>query len=69
MMHESRIAADTRYTVVKCPAAPVAETIYFDLLRQARRHAVTKTTLTPKDEGGQDILIFKANEGRAPDRP
>jgi hypothetical protein len=47
----------------------VAETIYFDLLRQARRHAVTKTTLTPKDEGGQDILIFKANEGRAPDRP
>lgn len=46
-----------------------AESIYLDLLRQARRHAVTKTTLTLKDEGGQDILIFEANEGRAPDRP
>lgn len=46
-----------------------AESIYLDLLRKARKHAVTKTTLTLKDEGGQDILIFEASEGGAADRP
>lgn len=35
-----------------------AEALYFDLLRQARRHVVTPTTLTLMNDGHQEILIF-----------
>lgn len=35
-----------------------AEALYFDLLRQARRHVVTPTTLTLTNDGHQEILIF-----------
>jgi heat shock protein HslJ len=37
-----------------------AESLYFDLLRQARKYLVTTSTLTLKNEGNQDILIFQA---------
>ena len=40
-----------------------AESLYFDLLRQARKYIVTTTTLTLKNEGNQDILIFQARDG------
>jgi len=39
-----------------------AEAIYFDLLQQAQNYAATKTTLTLKNEGDQDVLIFEVNE-------
>jgi len=37
-----------------------AESLYFDLLRQARKYLMTTTTLTLKDAGNQDILVFQA---------
>lgn len=37
-----------------------AESLYYDLLRQTRKYAVTTTTLTLKNEGNQDILIYQA---------
>jgi len=39
-----------------------AEAIDFDLLQQARNYAATETTLTLKNEGDQEILIFEVNE-------
>ena len=36
------------------------ESLYFDLLRQARKYLITTTTLTLKDAGNQDILVFQA---------
>lgn len=46
-----------------------AETIFFDLLRRVRKHAVANNTLTLEDEAGQDILVFEASEGRTADQP
>jgi heat shock protein HslJ len=37
-----------------------AEALYFELLQQARKYSVTKTTLTLMDEGNQELLIFQA---------
>jgi heat shock protein HslJ len=37
-----------------------AESLYFDLLRQARRYVLSGATLTLKDAGNQDILVFQA---------
>ena len=37
-----------------------AESLYFDLLRQARKHAVDDATLTLRNEGNADLLIFRA---------
>jgi len=37
-----------------------AEALYFDLLRQARRYVVSGATLTLRNEGNQDVLIFQA---------
>lgn len=46
-----------------------AESLYFELLRQARMYAVTETTLTLKDGNNQDILIFQSKENKPnPDR-
>ena len=35
-----------------------AESLYLDLLRQARTYQMTMTTLTLKNAGNQDILVF-----------
>jgi heat shock protein HslJ len=35
-----------------------AESLYFLLLRQARKYSLTPTTLILKDAGGQDLLVF-----------
>lgn len=37
-----------------------AESLYFDLLRQARTYETTGSTLTLKDGSHQDLLIFHA---------
>jgi heat shock protein HslJ len=37
-----------------------AEALYFDLLRQAKYYTETESTLTLKNEGNQDVLIFQA---------
>lgn len=37
-----------------------AESLYFELLRQAGKYVVTASTLTLKDAGNNDILIFNA---------
>ena len=37
-----------------------AESHYFDLLRQARKYAVSGATLTLRNAGNQDILIYQA---------
>jgi len=37
-----------------------AESLYFDLLRQARKYVVSGATLTLKDAGNQAILVFQA---------
>ncbi len=37
-----------------------AESLYFELLRQARQYVVSGSTLTLKDAGNQDILIFQS---------
>lgn len=37
-----------------------AESLYFDLLRQVSKYAVTGATLTLKDENNHDTLIFNA---------
>jgi heat shock protein HslJ len=37
-----------------------AESLYFDLLRQARKYDASGATLTLRNEGNQDVLIFQA---------
>jgi len=39
-----------------------AEALYFDLLRQARKYVVSGATLTLKDAGNQEILIFQSRD-------
>lgn len=36
-----------------------AESLYLDLLRQARRYLMTSTTLTLRNAANQDLLIFQ----------
>jgi len=42
------------------PDAMRAESLYFDLLKQARKYEVSGTTLTLRNEGNQELLIFQA---------
>lgn len=44
------------------PDAMRAESLYFDLLGQAREYELSETTLTLKNEGGQKLLIFVSSD-------
>jgi len=60
--------ADGHFSVGDIPATEMAgseeamraEALYFDLLRQARKYDVSGATLTLRNEGNQDVLIFQA---------
>lgn len=42
------------------PDAMRAESLYLDLLKQARKYEVSGTELTLRNEGNQELLIFQA---------
>lgn len=57
--------ADLRSTLMGgSEEAMRAESLYFELLRQARVYAATETTLTLKDGNNQDILVFRSKENK-----
>ena len=50
----------TTTTMAGSPDAMRAESLYLDLLKQARKYEVSGTELTLRNEGNQELLIFQA---------